>query len=259
MQTLNITKKDNYIIVQLNRGVANAINQQMIDEMRQLLKDTEGDSTVGGIVLTGKAPFFSGGVDLLEVYHYDSEKTKHFWGCFLKLASEMTAFPKPVVTAITGHSPAGGCIWACCADYRVMATGEKYKIGLNEIAVGIAPRQSILDLYSFWIGRRRAYQFLLEGKMLSGQQALEYGLVDELVEMEEVLSLAEQKMQHYLKLPPLAFQQTKKALKGGLATRMMATFEYDLEQLHKQLFSEESRTIMGQVVDHLNNKKAKAL
>jgi enoyl-CoA hydratase/carnithine racemase len=257
MQTLKIISKGNYNIIQLNRGVANPINQQMIDELRQLLKDSATDDSIQGLILTGAAPFFTGGVDLLEVYHYDSDATKHFWGCFLKLAAEMTAFPKAIVTAITGHSPAGGCIWACCSDYRVMSEGDKFKIGLNEIAVGIAPRESILDLYAFWIGKRRAYQFLLEGTMLSGSEALEYGLIDELVPMEDVLSRAEKKMHQYLKLPPQAFQQTKAALKGGLATSMMANFEDDLDRLHTQLFSEESRTIMGQVVAYLSSKKGK--
>ncbi len=255
MQTLKITNKENYLIVQLNRGAANAINQLMVDELRQLLQDTEKDAAIRGIILTGDAPFFTGGVDLVEVYEYDSAATKHFWGTFLKLAAEMTAFPKAVITAITGHSPAGGCIWACCADYRVMATGDKYKIGLNEIAVGIAPRESILDLYAFWIGRRRAYQLLLEGTLLSGHDALEYGLIDQLVPMSIVLEEAEKKMKTYLKLPPQAFAQTKKALKGGLAKKMMADFDNDLEQLHQQLLSDESRAIMGQVVAYLSSKK----
>jgi 3,2-trans-enoyl-CoA isomerase len=93
--------------------------------------------------------------------------------------------------------------------------------------------------------------------MLSGSEALEYGLIDELVPMEDVLSRAEKKMHQYLKLPPQAFQQTKAALKGGLATSMMANFEDDLDRLHTQLFSEESRTIMGQVVAYLSSKKGK--
>ena len=254
-QTLKITTKDNYAIVQLNRGKANAINQQMVNDLRQLLKDIETDASIGGFVLTGQAPFFTGGVDLPEVYAYDSEGIRTFWGSFLLLTAEFSRFSKPVVNAITGHSPAGGCIWACCCDYRVMSVGEKFKIGLNEIAVGIAPRESILDLYAFWIGQRRAYQFLLEGYLMSGQEAFDYGLIDELVPMEEVLPQAEKKLQQYLKLPPQAFAQTKQALKGGLADKMLANYEADLNRLHQQLMFPESLTIMGQVVQMLKAKK----
>lgn len=255
MNTLSIQSKDNYIIVQLDRGKANALNQEMINELRQLIRETEADDSIGGIVLTGKPHFFSGGVDLLEVYYYDSEGIRNFWGSFLQLAAEMLAFSKPLVASITGHSPAGGCILACACDYRVMAAGEKYQIGLNEMAVGIAPRESILHLYAFWIGQHKAYQYLLEGYLMNGKEALEIGLVDELVALEQTLSQAEQKMQQYLKLPAAAFRQAKKSLKGGLVQAMSANFENDLDLLHQQLMSKESRTIMGQVVQFLESRK----
>ena len=255
MNTVSITKKDSYIVAQLDRGKANVLNQEMIDDLRKLIKDSEKDDSIGGIVFTGKPHFFSGGVDLLEVYHYDSAAIRNFWGSFVQLAAEMVAFSKPLVAAITGHSPAGGCIIACACDYRVMAHGDKYQIGLNEIAVGIAPRESILQLYAFWIGHRKAYQYLLEGRLMAGQEALNIGLVDELADLDDTLLQAEEKMQHYLKLPQKALRQTKLALKAPLAHRMMGNFEADLEQLHQQLMSDESRFIMGKVVKFLQAKK----
>lgn len=255
MKTLNIIPKDNYIVLQLDRGKANTLNQAMIDNLRELFQHAKEDVSIGGVVITGKAHFFTAGVDLLEVYNYDSGGTRHFWGSFLKLAAEMLAFPKPLVAAITGHSPAGGCILACACDYRVMAEGDKYQIGLNEIAVGIAPRQSILQLYSFWIGKRKAYQYLLEGYLMSGKEALEIGLVDELVPLDKTLEQAEAKMKRYLKLPQEAFLQTKKSLKAELVHQMTSTFEADLDLLHQQLMSDESRMIMGQVVNLLQSKK----
>lgn len=256
MNTLNITNKGKYIVVQLDRGKANVLNQEMIDELRQLISDSEADDSIGGIVFTGKPHFFSGGVDLLEVYNYDSDGIKNFWGSFIQLAAEMVSFTKPMVASITGHSPAGGCIIACACDYRVMAKNSKYQIGLNEMAVGIAPRESILQLYSFWIGQRKAYQYLLEGYLMSGAEAFDIGLVDEITDLEQTLVQAEAKMEHYLKLPPNAFRQTKKALRGSLAKQMMENFESDLDLLHKQLMSDESRFIMGKVVEFLQAKKA---
>lgn len=257
MNTLNITPKDNYLIVQLDRGKANVLNQAMIDELRQFFLNAEQDDTINGIVLTGKDHFFSGGVDLLEVYHYDSEGTRQFWGSFLQLATEMLSFSKPLVAAITGHSPAGGCILASVCDYRVMAAGDKYQIGLNEMAVGIAPRKSILDLYASLLGERKAYQYLLEGYLLSPKEALASGLVDEVVDLEQTLAQAEAKMKHYLKLPRQAFRQTKKSLKAELIRSMSDNYEKDLDLLHQQLMSDESRQIMGQVVKFLESRKKK--
>lgn len=255
-QHLSIEQKNNYVIAQLDRGKANALNQAMVDELRDFIRIATQEDSIEGVLLTGKEHFFSGGVDLLEVYYYDSAGTRNFWGSFLELAAEVVAFPKPMVAAITGHSPAGGCILACGCDYRVMAANDKYKIGLNEMAVGIAPRRGILDLYAFWIGRRYAYQYLLEGTIMNSSQALKIGLVDELQPLEETVSSAEAKLQQYLKLPQQAFQQTKKALRATVVASMNENFEENLDKLHQQLCSDESRTIMGQVVDFLKNKKS---
>lgn len=258
MTTLQLTNKGTYTIVQLHRGTANPINQTMIDELSAFLQTAQDDDTIQGVILTGQPHFFSGGVDLPEVYHYSSENIRHFWGSFIQLAATLVAFDKPLIAAITGHSPAGGCIFACACDYRVMADGDRYQIGLNEMAVGIAPRESILELYAFWIGRRRAYHNLLEGKLMNGQEALAIGLVDELVPLDQTLVVAEQKMQHYLKLPQQAFRQTKRALRRSVVHAMRVNFEADIELLHQQLMSSESRTIMGQVVAHLEQRKAKS-
>ena len=252
---LTIEQKNNYAILQLNRGKANALNQAMVEELRDFIRLATTETTIKGVVLTGQDHFFSGGVDLLEVYHYDSAGVRNFWGSFLQLATEIVAFPKPLVAAITGHSPAGGCILACGCDYRVMAENDKYQIGLNEMAVGIAPRKGILELYAFWIGRKKAYQYLLEGKIMNGTQALAAGLIDELRPLEETVTAAEKKLQHYLKLPQQAFQQTKKALKEDVVEALSGNFEEDLENLHQQLMSEESQTIMGGVVQYLQKRK----
>lgn len=252
---LTIELKNNYAIVQLNHGKANALNQQLVDELRAFFRHATEDAAIAGVLLTGKDHFFSGGVDLLEVYHYDNAGIRQFWGSFIQMATEMVAFPKPLVAAITGHSPAGGCIMACACDYRVMAEDDKYQIGLNEMAVGIAPRKGILELYAFWIGRKRAYQYLLEGIIMNSEQALEVGLVDELRPLEDVVEIAEKKLQRYLKLPQQAFHQTKVAMKASVVEALSEHFEEDLENLYQQLISEESRTIMGGVVQYLQQRK----
>lgn len=258
MKTLQLTSKGAYTIVQLNRGSANPINQTMVDELAAFIQTAQEDETVQGIILTGQPHFFSGGVDLPEIYHCSPAGIRQFWGSFIQLAATLVAFDKPLVAAITGHSPAGGCVFACACDYRVMADNDRYQIGLNEMAVGIAPRESILELYAFWIGRRRAYHYLLEGRLMNGKEALDIGLVDELLPLDQTLAAAEQKMQHYLKLPQQAFRQTKRALRHTVVHAMRANLEANLDQLHKQLMSDESRTIMGQVVTYLEQRKTQS-
>src|SRR5580692_11455867 len=136
MDTLRLTKKDGVAIIALDRGRSNPVNHQLIKELTACIKDLEGDDTIGGVILTGKEGFFSSGIDLIEAYDYNEEQIRAFWVDFLAMQNTLAAFEKPMVAAISGHSPAGGCIMAICCDYRVMAEG-KFIIGLNEVPVGI--------------------------------------------------------------------------------------------------------------------------
>ncbi|MCP4443295.1 MAG: enoyl-CoA hydratase/isomerase family protein [Aureispira sp.] len=254
MNTLKYISRDNYLIVQLDRGAANPMNQEMLSEILQMLKDTAADDAIRGVILTGKPNFFSAGLDVIELYGYDKPTIRKFWSDFMTMVTEMSAYPKPLIAAITGHSPAGGCIMACCADYRVMANNPKYKIGLNEVAVGIVPRQNILKLYEFWLGTRKAYQYLLEGKLMSPQEAEAVGLIDELVEGEAVLAAAEAKMKKYLRLGQETLCMTKHNLKKELVEQLAANFEQNVETTNVRWWSEEGRALMGHIVAALQKK-----
>src|ERR1700744_4167559 len=130
MNTLQVTIKDRLAVVGLGRGKLNPMNAEMVKELTVLIKSINTDDNIGGLIITGKENFFSAGLDLIELYDYDEDQIKTFWKDFLALQSTMVSFKKPMVAAISGHSPAGGCVMAICCDYRVMAQG-KYIIGLN--------------------------------------------------------------------------------------------------------------------------------
>src|SRR5690606_3866930 len=148
MNTLNITIQDSLAIIALDRGKSNAINEVMLDELKKMVISIEQDPHIFGIILTGKHGFFSAGLDLIELYEYREEQMKVFWAKFLDLVKTLTSFKKPIISAISGHSPAGGCVLAICCDYRIMAEGE-FIIGLNEVPVGIMVPDSIFELYAF--------------------------------------------------------------------------------------------------------------
>jgi 3,2-trans-enoyl-CoA isomerase len=128
MNTINVTIKDRLAIITLNRGKSNSLNREMVTELGDMLQNIEADANIGGILVTGKENFFSAGLDLIELYNYNEEEAKSFWHLFLDFVAKITAFKKPIVAAINGHSPAGGCVIALACDARVMAEG-RYIIG----------------------------------------------------------------------------------------------------------------------------------
>jgi Delta3-Delta2-enoyl-CoA isomerase len=250
MQTIQLTHKNSYVIAQLDRGKANPINRQMIQEITALANEFAQDKAVKGLILTGKEGYFSAGLDLSELVQLDKTGMVSFWREFTQMMATLVGFPKPLVVALTGHAPAGGCILAICADYRVMAEGN-YKIGLNEVPVGIIVPKHIHSLYSFWIGERTAYQNLMEGKMVSPEKALQIGLIDEVVGLGEVLAKAEEKMQQYLAFDGITWQTTKLNLRAKLMTEMQHIDEQAFAATIDHWFSAEIQANLAKILSSL--------
>ncbi len=254
METLILEKKENYLIVQLNRGRSNPINGKMVEELRQLIRDVEKDDSILGMIFTGQRNFFCVGLDVLELYHYDAPAMAKFWTDFTDMVHELTAFSKPLISAITGHSPAGGCLLAICCDYRVMINEPRFRIGLNEVPVGIVVPNGILALYGFWLGKGKAYQMLMQGHLFEPQDALQVGLVDEIVEREKVLEQAEKKMKFYLSFPYKVWRNTKQNLRIQLLEESVIT-EKEKEDTLEKWWDPVSRKALEKVVNRLNPKK----
>ncbi len=250
METIQTEIKGSIAIIRLNRGKANAINAQMANELLDTLLELKANNQVRGVLLTGKGEFFSAGLDVIELYHYNEQEIIEFWKVFDRLVRRIVSFPKPLVAAITGHCPAGGCVLALGCDYRVMATG-KYRIGLNEIPLGIVVPETIFQLYSFVIGRGRAYQSLLEGKLHTPEEALEINLVNDVCELAEVETRGLEQLEKYLKLSTAVWSQSKLNLRSPILQRMTVDFKTAFEPTLKQWWSAESRGILAKVVEGL--------
>lgn len=254
MKYLTLSVQDRMALIGLNRGRSNAINAELLNELRQIIKSVEKDDAISGIILHGNEGFFSAGLDLIELYDYSAEEIRKFWQSFLSFIQEFASFKKPAVAALGGHSPAGGCVLALCCDYRIMAEGE-FIIGLNEVAVGIIVPDAIFHLYSFWIGQAKAYQFLLEGKLLNPKQALDAGLIDELVPASSLRRTAEQQLKKYVQLEANTWEQSKVNLRRELLSKMSQDSDQILDIMLEQWWSPSTRSILKTIIDNLKGGK----
>ena len=255
MNTLKIIKKEGYTIVQMNRGKVNAINYDMVQELRQAFRDIENDKEIKGAILTGQPHYFSAGLDLIELFQHDKKQIQDFFHVFGALFIELMQITKPVISAITGHSPAGGCVLAVASDNRIMADGEQYIIGLNEVAVNIQISQNLIETYAFWIGQGLASRYIMEGKLLNGKEALSAGLVDELVPLEQVLPKAETRMQQYLQADQEILFNTKNKLRKNLLAKLDLDAKNSLKEAATLWWKPEIRAKMEAYVKSFSNKK----
>ncbi len=249
-ETLILEQRERYLIVTLNRGKSNPMNMTLVNELREVIAQVKASKEIDAAILAGRTPFYSAGLDVIELYGYDEAKMLQFWKDLAALIAEFSACPKPWVAAITGHSPAGGCVLALCCDFRIMAAG-KFKIGLNEIPVGIVIPAPIFHLYAHVLGERQAYQFLLEGRLVLPEEALRVGLIDSVVEPEQVLAAAEAKVQGLLKLTAQALHLSKVNMRAPLQALLTPDFDSAFGPTLKQWWQPESRAALKAVVDSL--------
>lgn len=253
MNTIQVSVKDRLAIITLNRGKSNALNRELIEELGDMLKNIENDQNIGGAIITGRESFFSAGLDLIELYNYNESEVESFWQLFLDFIARIVSFKKPLVAAINGHSPAGGCVIALACDARIMAQG-KYIIGLNEVPVGIIVPQSIFKLYSFWIGDANASRSLLEGKLFSPDEASAIGLIDEVVNPESILTAAERKIRKYMAFEANTWQQSKLNIRKALIAEAQKDQKEDLQKMLVQWWAPSTRAILKTIIDSLQNK-----
>lgn len=200
--------------LRLARPPVNALNLPLIEALRTQLRTAIG-AKCGAVVLSGTAGKFSGGLDLPELLTLDRATLAELWRQFFGLMKDIATAPIPVVAALTGHSPAGGTVLAIFTDYRVMAEGP-YKLGLNEVQVGLPVPAVLVQTLAYVVGPRQAARLAVSGLLLGPAEALAVGLVDEVVPLERVVPRAVEWSQDLLTRPPEAMAETRRLARRPL-------------------------------------------
>jgi enoyl-CoA hydratase/carnithine racemase len=201
-------------VLRMARPPVNALNPELCRDLIAALEAASNDD-VGGVVLAGNPKIFSAGLDVPYLLSLGDDRRAllEAWQAFFGVARLIAGFRVPVVAAITGHSPAGGCVLALCCDYRVMAhsadPARPLQIGLNETQVGLSVPEGIQRLMRRIVGDYRAERLLIAGTMLSAERAHDLGLVDELVVAGDVVPRAVAWLEALLKLPRQPMLQTR--------------------------------------------------
>ena len=255
MKYLSIEELSGFLVVSMDRGKVNALEMEIVQEIRRVFTEHCDNDQVKGIILTGKPGYFSAGLDLIQLYDYDEEQIKDFFTAFGRMHIELVQFPKPFICAINGHSPAGGTVIAVAADYRFMCADNKYKIGLNEVSLNIQITNNLINAYNFWLGKKQSYQNIIEGKLLTSTEALNQGLVDQIAPMDEVLSLAKSKMKRIIQADPQILKTTKLKLRKDWIERLEDGVEEELEELLKIWWRPDIRMIMKMYIESFRSKK----
>jgi enoyl-CoA hydratase/carnithine racemase len=244
---LNVIEHGSVFEIRMDKAPANAMDTAFVKALRAVHREV-CEQGAAAIVISGRPGMFSGGLDVPAIMPLERPQVLDFWVCFMDLMQGLAASPVPVTAAITGHSPAGGAVLALHCDYRIAARGD-FKIGLNEVQVGLPVPSTIGRVLAALVGPRKAQQLTMQGRLISPAEALELGMVDELVEPEEVISRAVEWSQQLVSLPPIAMNTTRLQAKEELLQHIADA--NDAQLTTEFWFSEETQAAMRALVQRL--------
>lgn len=243
---------DGILELRLAHPPANALNPALVHALHQAFEATPHSGRA--LILSGAEGMFSAGLDVPALLKLDRGAMTAFWREFIGLLRLIALSPVPVAAALTGHSPAGGAVLAIFCDTRIAAEG-KFKIGLNEVRVGLAVPSVIHAALKRLVGARQAERLCLHGLLIAPDEALRIGLVDQVLPSEQVIPAALEWCRSLLALPPQAVAATRALARADLVTLFEELGARSHGDLLDLWFSAETQTAMRALVEQLAARK----
>ena len=204
-----LTSKDDISIITLDDGKANVFSPKMIQDVNQCLDKVPTES--GALIITGREGMFSAGFDLKIISAGDIQATMDMSLSGFKLLSRIFSFPRPILAACSGHGIALGTFLLCCCDYRVGVKGD-FMIGANEMRTNMVIPIPILELISHRVSASHKYRAILGAEMYSIESGVEAGLIDEVVDPENLMETAMLKAKDLATMGHPSYSLTKELL-----------------------------------------------
>ena len=202
---------DSVVLLRMEHGKVNPIDIELFSELEQKLAEVE-QSSASAVVLTGTGKAFSAGVDLFKVLDGGHLYLTKFLPLLVKVLEKLFLFRKPVVAAVNGHAIAGGCLMVWSSDYRIAAKGDA-TIGIPELLVGVPFPPFALEIARSSVSPQHLHEIVYSGRCYPMEQALRYGMIDEIVDADSLLKRAKEMAAQLGSTPSHAFQIAKRQIR----------------------------------------------
>jgi len=237
--------------LRLHRPPVNALSPELLKAICEEVREAPGRGA-RAIILSGGEGVFSAGLDVPVLLALDREELGRGIESFFGAMETLAASKVPVAAAITGHSPAGGAILALFCDWRVMADGP-FTIGFNEVRIGVPMPEVVAALAARTVGPRNAEILCVSGQLMEPEDALAYGLVDEVAPMEMVVERARLWCEKILESPPHALAVTRSRMRRDLVEQVRRLRQDDERWLAAEWFAPELQATLQKLVAGLKD------
>jgi enoyl-CoA hydratase/carnithine racemase len=222
-------------VITIDNPPANALHPQVSDEILDALASIEGHAEVRGVVITGRGAYFVAGGDIAYFTELNSRTAEIYALRIQAMQAAIQDYPLPVIAAVNGYALGGGCELMMACDIRV--ADETASFGQPEVKLGLIPGAGGTQNLPRLVPLGQAKRMLFTGQRISAAQALQIGLVDEVVSPGAALQAALGIVREIAQCAPLAVSQAKRAVNLGM--RMSAA---DAHRLEAALFADLFKT-----------------
>ncbi|MFU0506841.1 enoyl-CoA hydratase [Pseudaminobacter sp. NGMCC 1.201702] len=241
-ETIIVETRGKVGLVTLNRPKAlNALNTTVLTELLAACHAYEADPKIGAIVLTGSEKAFAAGADIKEM------QSKSFVEAYLEDFfvgwEAFTRIRKPVIAAVSGYALGGGCELAMMCDFII--AGETAKFGQPEITLGVMPGMGGSQRLTRFVGKAKAMDMCLTGRMMDATEAERSGLVSRVVPTVDLLDEALKTAEKIAEFSLPAVMMAKEAVNRAYETTLSEGLRFERRLFHSMFALEDQKEGMA--------------
>ena len=233
-------------LIQLNRpNELNALNLQLMQELRETLKTLDQNKDVRVIILTGNEKAFAAGADIKQM----SDKS----AIDMLLIDQFSTWDqikktrKPIIAAVSGFALGGGCELAMTCD--MIIASETAKFGQPEIKIGVMPGAGGTQRLTKAVGKAKAMELVLTGRFLSAEEALQYQLINKIVPVEMYLQEAVSLAKEIAAMSPVATLLAKESVNRSFETLLEEGLHFERKNFYMTFASEDQKEGMKAFIE----------
>ncbi len=233
-------------LITLNRPKAlNALNSALIGELNQALKTFNDDKSVGCIVITGSEKAFAAGADIKEMQSKDymDAYMDDFLGSWGHLADQR----KPIIAAVAGYALGGGCEFAMMCDFIIAADNAMF--GQPEIKLGTIPGAGGTQRLTRFVGKSKAMEMVLTGRMMDAEEAERAGLVSRIVPADELVADALKTAQKIAAMSLPSVMIAKESVNRAYETTLAEGIRFERRVFHSLFATKDQKEGMQAFID----------
>jgi enoyl-CoA hydratase len=244
--TVEPQHKEHVALVRLNRPKElNALNLQLMGELRDAMKQLDEDGNVRVIVLTGNEKAFAAGADIKQMAGnsaIDMQRLDQF-----RTWDEIRRTRKPIIAAVSGFALGGGNELAMLCD--MIVASETAKFGQPEIKIGVMPGAGGTQRLTRAIGKAKAMELVLTGRMITAEEAERWGLVNKVVPQELYLQEAVKLAQEIAAMAPVAVMLAKEAVNKNYDTFLQEGLYFERKNFYMLFATEDQKEGMNAFIE----------